>query len=140
MKRPVAGPGERLVVVEVPVLPVSFNETRYAPWPVVHRKAKPLKEALILKLNLALLPRPRPGDPPLIESIEASAVLRFKDRRRRDEGNFRTPLEKTLGDVLTGRGYLADDTPDHYRFTSCEFAADTGSPLTIITLKWKATE
>lgn len=118
-----------VTTIELPVLPVSFNETRYAHWRKVQRAARPLQDALILLLRTSDLPKP-------VARIEASAVLRFKDRRRRDEGNFRTPLEKTLGDILQTEGYLADDTPDQYRFTTASFSEDRGTPLTILTLNW----
>lgn len=128
-----------VAVLVVPVVPVSFNQTRYAPWYVTRSKNRPFIDALTLVLNTSRLPRPRAGEPPRLAEVEASAVLRFKDRRRRDEGNFRTPLEKALGDALTGRGYLADDTPDQYRFTSCEFDPEPGRPQTVLTLRWKET-
>ena len=47
-----------------------------------------------------------------LASVKAKATIRFKQRRRRDEGNFRALLEKALGDVLQAGGYLTDDTPD----------------------------
>ena len=52
-------------------------------------------------------------------------------------GNFRTPLEKTLGDVLTREKYLTDDTPDQYRFTRLTFSDQTGPAQTILTLNWR---
>jgi hypothetical protein len=57
-----------------------------------------------------------------LERVEASAVLRFPTRRRRDEGNFRTLLEKALGDALVEGGWLPDDTPDRFSFGSVSFA------------------
>lgn len=115
--------------IEIPVLPVSFNQTRYAHWRAVQRKAQPLKDALIYGLRGSGLPKP-------LSRVEVTAEMRFKDRRRRDEGNFRTPLEKTLGDVLQTEGYLEDDGPDQYRFGAATFSADRGTPLTILTLNW----
>ena len=115
--------------LELPLVPVSFNQTRYAHWRVVQRKARPLQEALLLLL--------RTSDLQPASFIEAEAILRFKDRRRRDEGNFRTPLEKTLGDVLTREKYLTDDTPDQYRFTRLTFSDQTGPAQTILTLNWR---
>jgi hypothetical protein len=57
------------------------------------------------------VPRPVPGG-----RVEASAVLLVPDRRGRDEGNYRTPLENALGDALVRGAWLPDDTPAHYRF------------------------
>jgi hypothetical protein len=69
-----------------------------------------------------------------LASVEASAVLRFKDRRRRDEGNYRAMLEKALGDALVLGGHLIDDTPDRYRFAQVNFDEERGNPLTTVTL------
>lgn len=135
MARSEPGAARGVAVLVIPVLPVSFNQTRYAPWYVTRSKNKPFVDALTLVLNTSRLPRPRAGEH--LASVEASAVLRFKDRRRRDEGNYRTTIEKALGDALTGRGYLEDDTPDQYRFTTCEFDPERGTPQTTLTLKWK---
>ncbi len=68
-----------------------------------------------------------------LRRVEASAVLSFKQRRRRDEGNFRALLEKALGDAMVEGGWLPDDTPDHYRFGAVTFAL--GSPRTAIDLR-----
>jgi len=57
-----------------------------------------------------------------LERVEASAVLSFPTRRRRDEGNYRTLLEKALGDALVEGGWLPDDTPDRFRFGRVRFA------------------
>lgn len=48
--------------------------------------------------------------------IEASATIAFTTRRRRDEGNFRTLLEKATGDALTEGGWLEDDDVDRFKF------------------------
>lgn len=57
-----------------------------------------------------------------LHRVEASAVLTFPTRRRRDEGNFRALLEKALGDALVEGGWLDDDTPDHFSFGAVTFA------------------
>ena len=54
-----------------------------------------------------------------LASVEASAFLTFTTSRRRDEGNYRSHLEKWLGDVLQFTDRLADDTPEYYRFRDC---------------------
>jgi hypothetical protein len=61
------------------------------------------------------------GFPRGLARVEASAVLTFTTRRRRDEGNFRVLLEKALGDALVEGGWLADDTPTEYRFGAVDF-------------------
>jgi hypothetical protein len=60
--------------------------------------------------------------PRKLQRVEASAVLSFTTARRRDEGNFRVLLEKALGDILVEGGWLADDTPEHFRFGAVDFA------------------
>ena len=64
--------------------------------------------------------------------VEASAVLTFPTRRRRDEGNFRALIEKSLGDALVEGRWLADDTPDRFSFGAVTFAL--GTPRTTIDL------
>jgi hypothetical protein len=110
----------------MPLVPVSYNETRYARWQVAYRKGKPFRDALALMLPGAGLARPVPG-------VVVNAVLRFPVARRRDEGNFRTPLEKALGDALVKGGYLLDDTPDQFRVERVEFAPVAGPAETALT-------
>lgn len=114
--------------IEIPVLPVSFNQTRYAHWAVVRSKNMALSDALTYYLRGSDLPKDCPA-------IIATAELRFPSKRRRDEGNFRTPLEKILGDVLTREGFIADDTPDQFRFERLTFLLDSGPPLTRLILR-----
>ena len=69
--------------------------------------------------------------------VEASAVLTFSTRRRRDTGNYRALLEKALGDCLTAGGWLPDDTPEHYDFGALTFAE--GAARTTVELRcWRA--
>lgn len=70
--------------------------------------------------------------------VWADAVMRFPDRRRRDEGNFRTLLEKALGDALTNAGVLVDDTRAHYQFGQLGFDPVPGPKQTRIRLAWCA--
>lgn len=70
-----------------------------------------------------------------LTKVKATASLRFPQRRKRDEGNFRFMLEKALGDVLQSAGHLADDTPDEFNFEALTFEAVAGSPRTTITLE-----
>lgn len=75
------------------------------------------------------------GLPKGVSQVWASAHLRFPDKRKRDEGNFRFMLEKALGDMLVKGGYLEDDDADRYSFQRLTFAEKTGPKLTIITLE-----
>lgn len=72
-----------------------------------------------------------------LATVHASASLRFAVRRRRDEGNYRTPLEKALGDALVNGGWLPDDTPEHFRFGGVLIEPDTGPARTIVTIEWE---
>jgi hypothetical protein len=53
--------------------------------------------------------------------VKARAELWFPTKRRRDTGNYRTLLEKCLGDALVNGGWLDDDTPDLFSFAGVEF-------------------
>lgn len=70
-----------------------------------------------------------------LKRVEASAVLTFPSKRRRDEGNFRFMLEKALGDTLVGGGWLEDDTPDGYSFGRLTFAEERGPAMTVVRLE-----
>lgn len=80
---------------------------------------------------------------PQLRKVEASAVLQFPTRRRRDEGNYRIVLEKALGDALRGSEqawplgrWIRDDTPEHYTFKAVTFSEGEGPSRTVITLDW----
>lgn len=68
-------------------------------------------------------------------SIEARGEIAFRTNRRRDEGNFRAMLEKSLGDALVddpkawpGGRWLADDDVDRFRFGRLELVVDPELP------------
>jgi hypothetical protein len=90
------------------------------------------KKRLQGQLGVALMAAKVPRG---LERVEATAVLRFKSKRRRDEGNYRALLEKALGDMLVTGGWLEDDTPECYSFGSLEFDPERGEPRTIIRLE-----
>lgn len=71
-----------------------------------------------------------------LSSVTATATIRFKQRRRRDEGNFRVILEKAFGDALVAGGWLADDTADLYRFGEVKLRAPVPKPETIVVLDY----
>jgi hypothetical protein len=71
-----------------------------------------------------------------LQSVRAKVTIRFKQRRRRDEGNFRVILEKALGDALVEGGWLPDDTSDLYRFGQVELLAPVKRPETILVLDY----
>lgn len=65
--------------------------------------------------------------------IEARAVLTFTTRRRRDAVNYRTLLEKCLGDALVNGGWLTDDTGAEFSFGNVVFEVGE-RPSTLLVL------
>jgi hypothetical protein len=118
------------VVVALGYLPPSPNATQHRHWTRVRAGKRQLQGDLEIVLMAARLPRPLPGQ------VQASAVLLVPDRRRRDEGNFRTPLEKALGDALVNGGWLSDDTPEHFHFDTLVFKHEPGVRATRLLLRW----
>lgn len=112
-------------------LPESFNVTNGAHWAKARKSKQNLQADMELMLMGLRMPRPLPG--PLV----AFAKLIVPVDRRRDEGNYRTPLEKSLGDALVNGGWLRDDTPDLFRFTTVEFELRAGVSETQITVAWR---
>lgn len=76
--------------------------------------------------------------------VTVSGRLEFRHNRRRDEGNYRTLLEKALGDALVGNPaqwpegrWLPDDTPEHYLFNRLELVSGCEQETTILDLVWE---
>jgi hypothetical protein len=116
-----------VVVLDLPSTPPSLNQSGRANHFAQARLKKNLERDLGVLLMASGLPRG-------LQRVEATAVLRFPVKRRRDEGNHRWMLEKALGDTLTAGGWLTDDTPDRYSFGALEFDADLGPARTLVTL------
>lgn len=110
-------------------VPPSFNETRYAHWRVASREKKKWQGIFELLLLQQKVPRG-------VGYVEAEARLRFPVRRRRDEGNFRTPIEKALGDALVNGRWILDDTEDFFRMGAVSLV-DVGPLRTEVTLAWR---
>lgn len=94
---------------------------------VASKTKKAWEGLLFVALLEAKAPKPMPP-------LEATALLVVPTRHRRDEGNFRMVLEKSLGDVLHQMGYIPDDTPEWYRFAGLEFEYQKGVRETRVTL------
>lgn len=64
----------------------------------------------------------------------------FPDRRKRDQGNFRFLLEKSLGDTLVDLGYISDDDWSRYEFGNLRRTYEKGVSWTAVTLfpSWQA--
>lgn len=117
--------------LEIPGTPLSKNKLDHAHWSKVRQE----KQAWEGHCLVALLHNRVPKG---LSHVHATAELRFPTLRRRDEGNFRTMLEKALGDALQGGGWLADDTPDFFTFGELVFSAERGEPLTRLVLDVEA--
>lgn len=115
--------------LSIPGVPPSFNEVGFRThWAVGRRHKQQWEQWLSIALMEQRVPRG-------LERVTATATIRFKQRRRRDEGNFRVILEKALGDVLQN-GWIADDTPDRYRFGEVKLLAPVERPETIVVLDY----
>jgi len=110
-------------------VPPSVNTLAYAHW----RKTRAHKQAWQRDLGMLLLSERLPR--PLLR-VDAWATIRFRQRRQRDEGNFRFLIEKSLGDALVAGGWLPDDTPEHFSFGSVEFDPQTGPARTMVHLSY----
>jgi hypothetical protein len=103
-----------------------------------HRAKKALQADLAMSLLAANVPRPIPGG-----RVRATATVYSPTRRRRDEGNYRTGLEKSLGDALAPHDrdapfrWLDDDQPPAFTFGAVTFELDPGRPArVVIRLVW----
>jgi hypothetical protein len=101
---------ERVYTIEVYGTPPSLNQLgargSSRQW---HRKKKQLQN----EVELLLLAE---GVPKRLARAEVTGTLYFPTVRGRDEGNYRSILEKAVGDALVNGGWLADDTPNRYSF------------------------
>jgi len=116
--------------LSIPGTPPSFNKVGLHSHWTAGRKAKQGWEQWLL---IALLEQRVPKG---LSKVTATATIRFKERRKRDEGNFRTLLEKALGDVLQN-GWLEDDVPEYYSFGRVELFAPCDRPETIVVLDYE---
>jgi hypothetical protein len=119
----------RTATLTIEDVPPSLNTVATAHW----RKYGRIKKAWQSNCEACLMVEQVPRR---LQRVTATAVLRFPLSRRRDEGNFRFFLEKTLGDALVNGGWLADDTLAQYSFGAIAFA-DKGPKRTIIELEFE---
>lgn len=117
------------VVLDLPGTPPSYNVTAHAHWQKVRRHKQQWQRDCEIALMEARVPRG-------LGSVLVSGRLEFKQRRRRDEGNFRVILEKALGDALVNGGWIPDDTPEHYSFGALELVAPAPRSRTLVTIAW----
>jgi len=119
------------VSLSIPGTPKSFNQIGYrSHWAIGQREKQNWQGWLALALMEQKVPR-------RLKQVTATATLRFKQRRRRDSGNFRVVLEKALGDALVEGGWLPDDTSDLYCFGAVDLLAPCERPETIVVLDYE---
>lgn len=122
---------EHRVALSIPGTPKSFNQVGYhSHWTANRREKQAWQGWIALALMEQKVPR-------RLKRVEVKATLRFKQRRRRDEGNFRVILEKACGDALVEGGWLPDDDADLYRFGRVELLAPVERPETILVLDYE---
>lgn len=122
----------RTLLLEYDDVPPSWNTTIYGHW---RKQKKVLDRWKGIFADLLLLSRlPHLVDGEHRRIVVTHAVLRFPQYRHRDEGNFRVPLEKALGDTLVSGNWLEDDTPAFYSFGPLTFADEPGPKRTRLTL------
>ena len=107
---PPGGPSAFRRTIYYDDVPPSLNERGH--WAAYQRHKKRWDKIFTDLLVAEVLPE--------LARVEATAKLWFPIARRRDEGNFRWLLEKSLGDALQVR-WLADDTPEFYSCGRIEF-------------------
>lgn len=114
--------------LRLPGTPPSFNKVGHSgnrwAW---SREVKKWKGYCMIGLLEARVPK-------TLAFVRASAVCHFTTNRKRDEGNYRTILEKALGDALQ-LGWLDDDDPDHFEFGRVRFGEKSNPPLTVVRLE-----
>lgn len=114
----------------IPGTPASFNSVGLRSHWAVGRKHKLQWQQW---LSIALMEQ---GVPRGLKSVSAKATIRFKQRRRRDEINFRPLIDKALGDTLVEGGWLEDDSPEYFRFGEVTLFAPVPRPETIVVLDY----
>lgn len=127
----------KAVILRYGDTPPSLNTiaTRGNRWAVT--RAKQRWEGIFMVLLMEKSASYNDKLPKRLARVQATAMLRFPTRHRRDEGNYRWMLEKALGDALQKGGYLADDTPEFYTFQSLAFDPERGKPETRILLGYE---
>lgn len=119
------------VTIAIPATPPSLNTWLSRHWRVRDRDKKRWQDELNMEC--------RRWNLPYSERIEASVVFRFRDRRKRDTGNYSSVLEKCLGDALRP-DFIADDDAQRFWMKRAEISPETGSPLTTIILDYELGE
>ncbi len=121
--------------IKLPGTPPSFNKVGHTGnrWAWTNAKRQWDGYCMVALLE-AKVPKHLGG------KVKATAHLFFDSRRKRDAVNYRTLLEKSLGDALQ-LGWIEDDDPEHFHFGDVILdVAEKGSlpfrvPYTLIRLE-----
>lgn len=114
----------------IPGVPTSFNRVGFrSHWSVGRTQKLKWEEWIGYALMEQKVPRGLRG-------VKATATMSFKQRRRRDSGNFRPLVEKALGDVLVAGKWIEDDTPEYFEFGAVELRAPVSEPSTVLVLDY----
>lgn len=117
--------------LSIPGTPPSFNKIGYrSHWAVGRQEKLKWQGWIALALMEQKVPR-------RLKRVEVTAAVRFRQRRRRDSGNFRVILEKACGDALVEGAWLPDDDSDLYRFGAINLIAPVDRPETILILDYE---
>ena len=134
---------EGLTRITIPQTPPSLNRIGARGNPrMFHRRKKGWQQLLEGELMYGVVSDAMPAR---IERVTVTGRLEFRLNRRRDTLNFQTLIDKALGDALVGDPrvwpdghWLADDTPDRYRFERLEIVGGCEDERTILDLHWEA--
>lgn len=74
------------------------------------------------------------GLPKGLARVMVEGEATFPDTQRRDQGNYRTLIEKALGDTLTAGGWLDDDDWSRYEFGNLAYRHEAGVSRTRLML------
>lgn len=97
--------------------PPSLNRTGASGhWRQWKRHKDAWQQMIGLEMMSAVSPRRKLTTPVVVD-----ALLSFPVRRKRDEGNYRSLLEKACGDALVDGGWIPDDEPQFFRFRTVMF-------------------
>lgn len=116
--------------IKLPGTPPSFNQVGHTgnrwDWTKAKRKWDGYCMVALLEAKV----------PKGLAKVSATATLYFPTRRKRDVVNYRTLLEKSLGDALQ-LGWLPDDDPTCFSFGNIVLdVAEKGKPpMTIVRLE-----
>lgn len=87
------------------------------------------------KATMIEIPVNRDGELPHgMARVLVEGAVTFPDRIRRDQGNYRSTIEKFLGDALVEGGWIPDDDWSHYEFGNLERRYEKGVRRVTLTM------